>query len=61
MMTTTYLMREMRRDLPPMPRPSSEPEQVMETADMMNPRLMICRAVVPDWIVSALSVNIPIS
>ena len=61
MMTTTYLIREMSKDWVPLPKPSSEPEQVMEIADMMNPRLIICRAVVPEWIVPALSVNIPIN
>lgn len=59
-MTITYLSREIHRDGYPLPKPSRAPEQVMETAEMINPRLMICRAVIPIVMVSTLSVNRPI-
>lgn len=41
MMTTAYRSREIHRDGVPLPRPSKAPQQVIETADTTNPRLMI--------------------
>ena len=61
MITATYLITEMTRDAIPCPNASKAPEQVTETADMINPRLMICRAVIPIVIVSVFSVKSPIS
>ena len=61
MMTAAYRSNEINRDGYPFPRPSNAPEQVMETADITNPRLMICKAVIPISTVSALFVNNPIS
>lgn len=40
-MTTTYLDKEIIKEAIPIPSPSSVPEQVTETADTINPRLMI--------------------
>lgn len=44
-----------------LPRPSSAPEEVVDTAETMNPRQMIRRAVWPMAMVSGLEVNRPIS
>lgn len=43
-MKTRFRSRDKNRDGNPFPRPSSTPEQVTETAETTNPRLMICRA-----------------
>lgn len=60
-MTITYRNSEINKEGAPLPNPSSAPEQVTDTADMTNPRLMICSAVIPISIVSRLLVNNPIS
>ena len=43
----------------PLPRPSSAPEEVVETAETTKPRQMMRRAVVPMAMVSGLELNRP--
>lgn len=47
MMSTAYRSREMRREGPPIPRPSRAPQEITDTDEMMNPILMIRSAVLP--------------
>ena len=61
MMMNRYRNSEIMRDWVPFPSPSNAPEDVTETADTINPALMMRRAVCPARIVSGLSVNTPIS
>ena len=61
MIITTYRKSDIYRDGRPFPNPSSAPEQVTETADTMNPRLMICKAATPLCNVSCCDVNNPIN
>ena len=56
-----YRKREMAREGPPVPRPSSAPQEITDTEETMNPRLMISRAVRPAAMVSALVENSSIS
>ena len=59
MMTTTYRSREMTRDGVPFPIPSRAPEEVKETAETINPRLIRCRAVTPMEMVVSFAVKRP--
>ena len=59
-MTTAYRSREMSREGPPIPRPSRAPQEMTDTEEMMNPTLMIRRAVLPTAMVWALEENSPI-
>lgn len=43
----TYLDNEMYIDETPLPNPSKAPEQVTDTEDMTNPRLMMRSAIAP--------------
>ncbi len=51
----------MTSDSAPLPRPSSAPEEVVDTAETTKPRQMMRRAVWPMVMVSGLEVNSPIS
>ena len=57
----TYRSREMAREGPPIPNPSSAPLEMMETEETTNPILIILRAVLPAAMVSALEENSPIN
>ena len=59
MMKMTYRQREMTSEAAPLPRPSSAPEEVVDTADTTKPRQMMCRAVWPMAMVSGLEENRP--
>ena len=59
MMKMTYRQREMTSEAAPLPRPSSAPEEVVDTADTTKPRQMMRRAVWPMAMVSGLEVNRP--
>ena len=60
-MIATYRQNEIRSDGVPLPRPSSAPEDVTDTADTIKPRLMMRSASCPCRIVSASVVNSPMS
>ena len=57
----TFRQREMIREDPPFPSPSSAPEDVMETAEIKKPTLMRVSACPPRRMVSGLLLNSPIS
>ena len=57
----TFRQREMIREDPPFPSPSSAPEDVMETAEIKKPALMRVSACPPRRMVSGLLLNSPIS
>ena len=59
MMKMTYRQREMTSEAAPLPRPSSAPEEVVDTADTTKPRQMMRRAVWPMAMVSGLEENRP--
>ena len=60
-MITTYRRREISKDGVPIPSPSKAPADVTETADTINPALMIRSALVPASIVWGFVVNKPIN
>ena len=45
--TTIYRANDIYKEGIPFPKPSNAPEQVRETADTKNPRLITCSAVIP--------------
>ena len=57
----TYRSREMAREGPPIPNPSSAPLEMMETEETTNPILIILRAVLPAAMVSVSEENSPIN
>ena len=61
MITIIYLNKEITSDWVPLPSPSNAPEAVTETADGINPMLIILSAAVPSLTVSGFSVNNPIN
>ncbi len=59
MIIIIYLKSEIHNDGRPFPRPSKAPDDVTDTADTINPILIMLSAVTPNLSVSGLVVNIP--
>ena len=61
MITTTYLQSDIINDGIPFLSPSNAPQQMTDTDEAINPILITFNAVIPFCIVTAFSVNNPIS
>ena len=59
MITIIYLKSEIHNDGRPFPSPSKAPDDVTDTADTINPILIMLSAVTPNLSVLGFAVNIP--